>query len=70
MKNLFDLNHLKSLHTGYWKHFIFGMQCNFLAFLAFITGMIHTIFPPLFPFLPAILIDKIAKKMEKYQNKT
>ena len=68
-KNLFGRNHLKQIHAGYWEHLALGMQCNMLALVSFITGMIHTIFPFLLPFFPIIMTHKIVKLSEEAYRK-
>jgi hypothetical protein len=60
-----DFNHLKKAKTTYWKHLAYAMYYNWLALLVFITGMIHAIFPFLFPFTPYKLAKKITDGTER-----
>ena len=61
----FDFNHLNKVGMTYWKHFVLGMQCNLYSLFAFVFGMIHTIFPFLFPFLPYEMIRKVEERIGK-----
>jgi len=60
-----DFNHLAKANTNYWKHFVYAMYYNGLALLVFITGVIHAIFPFLFPFTPYKLAKKITDGTER-----
>lgn len=60
-----DFNHLTKANTNYWKHFGYAMYYNLLALLVFITGMIHAIFPFLFPFTPYKLAKRITDGTER-----
>lgn len=61
-----DFNHLKKANTNYYKHFKYAMYYNFLALFVFITGIIHAIFPFLFPFTPYKLAKKITDGTERH----
>jgi Na+/H+ antiporter NhaC len=61
-----DINHLKKANTTYWKHFKYAMYYNFLAFLVFLTGMIHAVFPFMFPFTPYKLAKRITNGTEQH----
>lgn len=59
-----DINHLKKANTTYCKHFKYAMYYNFLAFLVFLTGIIHAVFPFMFPFTPYKLAKRITNGTE------
>jgi hypothetical protein len=60
------MKHLKEANTGYFKHFLYATYFNLLALLVFITGVIHSVFPFLFPFTPYKLAKKIVDGTEKH----
>ena len=60
-----DFNHLKKIKSSWLKHFLYASYFNFLAFLIFITGLIHSIFPWIFTFTPYKLAKKIVDGTEK-----
>jgi hypothetical protein len=62
MDNIVDFDHLKKLNTGYWNHFRYAFYLSLLSICAGIVGMIHTVLPFLFPFVPIKIINHI--KME------
>lgn len=58
------MTHLEKTNLTYWEHFVLGMQCNWYCFLALLFGLIHTIFPNLFPFTSYEYILKIRGKVK------
>lgn len=66
MDKFIDFNHLKEVNSGYFKHMFIALYLVWLLFLSFITGLIHAIFPFLFPFTPYHLAKKVVTKTEEY----
>lgn len=64
-----ELNHLRRVGVGYFKHLYYAMYFNLLALLVFITGTIHAIFPFVFAFTPYKLAKKITDGTEKHFKK-
>jgi len=62
----FKKKHLQDAKTGYFKHFAYASYFNLLALLVFITGVIHSVFPFLFPYTPYKLAKKIVDGTEKH----
>jgi len=58
------MQHLKDVNSGYFKHFFYANYFNLLAVLILITGVIHSLFPFLFPFTPYRLAKKIVDETE------
>jgi ABC-type long-subunit fatty acid transport system fused permease/ATPase subunit len=59
------MGHLKEIKSNYFKHFLYSSYFNILALLILITGIIHSIFPFLFPFLPYKLAKQIVYQTEE-----
>jgi len=66
MDKLIDFNHLKEVNSGYFKHMFLAFYLVSLLFLSTVTGLIHAIFPFLFPFTPYLLSKKVVEKTEQY----
>lgn len=71
LKNIIqlDFKHLKKANTDYFTHLWYAMYFNILALLVFITGIIHAVFPFLFPYTPYKLAKKITDGTEKHFKK-
>lgn len=63
-----DLNHLKKVELGYFRHFGIAMYLNGLMFAAAILGTIHAFFPWVFALTPARLVVKANKIIEENFN--
>lgn len=66
MDKLIDFNHLKEINSGYFKHFFIALYFVSLLVAAAITGLIHALFPFLFPFTPYHLTKKVIDGTEQY----
>ena len=66
MENYINFNHLKEVNSSYFNHLCMAIYYSTLVLLAAITGLVHAIFPFLFPFLPYILAKKATDGTEKY----
>lgn len=63
---MIDWKHLTKAKTGYFKHFVYANYFNILALGVFVTGIIHSLIPWLFPFTPYKLAKKIVDGTEKH----
>ena len=59
------MNHLKQTKSSYGKHFIYSSYFNIIAIGIVLTGIIHSIFPFVFPYTPYRLAKKIVEETEK-----
>ena len=62
---LVEWDHLKKANASWFRHWYIAMYFAGIAFLVFITGVIHAFFPPLFGFLPYRLAKEITDGTEK-----
>ena len=60
-----DFKHLKKIKSSWFKHSLYASYFNFLAIIIFITGLIHSVLPCIFTFIPYILAKKICNGTEK-----
>jgi hypothetical protein len=59
------MNHLKQTKSSYVKHFIYASYFNIIAIGIVLTGIIHSIFPSVFPYTPYRLAKKIVEETER-----
>ena len=60
--------HLKFSGGNYFKHFWFGFRGVCILGVAFITGLVHIIFPFLFPFVADGLCIYLGKQCEEHRK--
>ncbi len=63
------MSHLQDVNMTYWEHFRLGMRMNLYCLLAFVYGIIHTIFPNLYPFKGYKYILKIHSNINDLYKK-
>ena len=66
MDKIVDLNHLKEVKSGYFKHCFLAIYFVLLILLAAIIGLIHAFIPFLFPFTPYLICKNVVNKTEEY----
>ena len=62
------ITHLRFSGGNYFKHFWFGFKGVCILGVAFITGLIHIIFPFLFPFVADELSIYLGKQCEEHHK--
>lgn len=60
------MGHLKDVKSSYFKHLYIALYFVCILQLAAIVGLIHAIFPFLFPFTPYNLVKKVTTGTETY----
>lgn len=60
------MGHLKDTNSTWTKHFLYASYYNLLGILMILTGIIHSVFPFLFRFLPYRLAKMIVEGTEKH----
>jgi hypothetical protein len=60
------MGHLKDTKSSWIKHFVYANYYNFLGLIMVITGIIHSVFPFFFKFIPYQLAKKIVEGTEKH----
>jgi hypothetical protein len=66
IKYYFDLNHLKEVKSGYFKHLFIALYFVGITLVSAFTGLVHAFIPFLFPFTPYLLVKKVVDGTEKY----
>ena len=60
------MGHLTQIKSTYLNHFLYATWFSLLAVGIVITGVIHSIFPNVFPFTPYRLAKKIVEGTEQH----
>lgn len=60
--------HVRFSGGNYFKHFWFGFKNVCLLSIAFITGLLHILFPFLFPFVADSLCIHLGKQCEEHRR--
>ena len=62
------ITHLRFSGGNYFRHFWFGLKGVCILGIAFITGLIHIIFPFLFPFVADELSIYLGRQCEEHHK--